>query len=116
MGINGLGATLPLLVMSMVIFTFGEMISMPVSSGYMASLAPEEMRGRYQGVMSITWSLATIVGPALGLIGYHFSPPALWAGVMVASLLAALLMLKIGTLSREDGIHSSVAIRVNEGD
>lgn len=93
MGINGLGASLPLLVASMVVFTLGEIISMPVSSGYMASLAPDHMRGRYQGVMSITWSCGTMAGPALGMMGYHFSPPLLWAGVMVVALSSSLLIL-----------------------
>ncbi|MEO5714740.1 MAG: MFS transporter [Luteolibacter sp.] len=111
MGINGLGASLPLLVVSMVVFTIGEMISMPVSSGYMASLAPNEMRGRYQGVMSVTWSSATMVGPSLGLIGYHFSPPLLWAGVMVSALLAALLILATRTVSQDDGIPETAAVR-----
>lgn len=93
MGINTLGATLPLLVVSMVVFTLGEMIAMPVSSGYMASLAPDEMRGRYQGVVSVTWSSATMVGPALGLMLYHINPPVLWISVMGLAILSALLVL-----------------------
>ena len=93
MGINALGATLPLLVFSMAIFTIGEMIALPVSNGYMAGLAPDEMRGRYQGVMSITWSSATMVGPTFGIMLYHFSPPVLWSGVAVLSLVAACLVL-----------------------
>lgn len=110
MGINCLGASLPLLVASMVIFTIGEMISMPVSSGYMASLAPDEMRGRYQGVMSITWGSATMVGPSLGLMAYHFSPPLLWVGVMVSALIAALLMMATRTAKQEDRVMGTVAV------
>ncbi len=93
MGINAAGATWPLLLASMVVFTIGEMIAMPVNSSYMAGLAPDEMRGRYQGVMSITWSSATLVGPALGIMTYQYSPPALWFAVMGLGFLAALLTL-----------------------
>ena len=93
MGINCLGASLPLLVMSMMVFTTGEMISLPVSSGYMAGLAPDEMRGRYQGVMSINWSSGTMVGPALGIMLYHFNPQVLWITVMALALLAATILL-----------------------
>ena len=93
MGINAAGASLSLLVISMTVFTVGEMIAMPVSSGYMAGLAPDEMRGRYQGVMSITWSSATLVGPSLGILAYQFSPPVLWLSVMGLGFLAALLVL-----------------------
>ena len=93
MGLNTLGATLPLLVISMVVFTIGEMIALPINSGYMASLAPDEMRGRYQGVMSITWSSATMVGPTLGIMLYHFSPPVLWVSIMGLAFVSAFLVL-----------------------
>jgi len=92
MGINAAGASLPLLVTSMTVFTLGEMIAMPVSSGYMASLAPDAMRGRYQGVMSITWSSATLVGPSLGIMTYQFNPPVLWISIMGLGFLAAALV------------------------
>ncbi len=77
----------------MIVFTIGEMIAMPVNNGYMASLAPDEMRGRYQGVMSVTWSSATMFGPSLGLLLYHANPPLLWISVMGLSFVAASLAL-----------------------
>ena len=93
MGLNAFGATLPLLVVSMVVFTAGEKVALPVNSGYMAALAPDEMRGRYQGVISISWSVATMVGPAFGIALYQYSPPLLWVATLVMSLAAAGLML-----------------------
>ncbi|MEO5916688.1 MAG: MFS transporter [Luteolibacter sp.] len=106
MGINSLGATLPLLIVSMAVFTIGEMIALPVSNGYMASLAPDEMRGRYQGVMSITWSSATMVGPTLGILLYHFNPQVLWMAITGLSFVAASLVLasqwKAGRVEQED--------------
>lgn len=93
MGINAFGATLPLLIFSMSVFTIGEMIAMPVSNSHMAGLAPDEMRGRYQGVISITWSSATMVGPSFGIMLFHFSPPVLWGSVVGVSVAAAGLML-----------------------
>lgn len=93
MGLNALGATLSLLVISMVVFTIGEMIALPISSSYMAALAPDEMRGRYQGVMALTWSAATMLGPSIGLALYGNSPALLWIGTMAISCLAAVMML-----------------------
>lgn len=93
MGLNILGASLPLLVVSMVVFTIGEMIALPVNSSYMASLAPDEMRGRYQGVVSMTWSSAAMVAPTLGIMLYHFSPTILWGLVMGLAFLSAFLAL-----------------------
>lgn len=93
MGLNALGATVPLLVASMAILTLGEMISFPISNGYLASLAPDEMRGRYQGVMAMTWSLATMVGPSGGIALYQLSPVCLWLVTGSLALVAAGLML-----------------------
>lgn len=93
MGLNAFGATLTLLVVSMLVFTIGEMIALPVSSSYLASLAPDEMRGRYQGVMSITWSSAVMVAPYFGLTLYQYSPMILWLMMVGIAGLAAALML-----------------------
>jgi len=93
MGLNALGASLTLLVISMIVFTIGEMIALPISSSHMAALAPDEMRGRYQGVMALTWSAATMLGPSMGLALYDSSPALLWICTMVISCLAAFMML-----------------------
>ncbi len=92
MGLNGLGANAFFLITSMIVFTTGEMISLPVNNSYMASLAPDEMRGRYQGVMSITWASATMLGPPLGVALYEFSPGILWIVIMAMSFAAAAMM------------------------
>ena len=94
--INVFGASVSILLISMVIFTVGEMISLPVGHSYMASLAPEDMRGRYMGVLSIAWSSATMIGPAAGVALYQFSPPVLWVVVFMVSCLAALAVLALG--------------------
>ena len=93
MGLNALGANLPMLIASMVVFTIGEMIALPVNNSYLSNLAPDEMRGRYQGVMSITWSSATMIGPPLGITLYQSNPQMLWMVIMGMSFIAALLML-----------------------
>jgi MFS family permease len=93
MGLNALGASLPMLVISMIIFTAGEMVALPVANSYIAGLAPDEMRGRYQGISSISWSCATMTGPALGIALWQFSPALLWMATLIASATAAILML-----------------------
>ena len=101
MGMNALGASLPLLISSMIVFTIGEMIALPVGNSYIAGLAPDEMRGRYQGVSSISWSSATMIGPSLGITLWQFSPAFLWFGTLVASGTAAVLMLATRRYVRE---------------
>ena len=96
MGLNFFGATLSMLAINMVVFTFGEMISSPVASSYLAGLAPDEMRGRYQGVISIAWSSATMLGPSLGLGLYQFNPGFLWITITLFGLSAAAMILNSG--------------------
>ncbi|MDF1826466.1 MAG: MFS transporter [Verrucomicrobiales bacterium] len=65
---------------ALIIFTVGEMISMPVSGAYISELAPEDMRGRYNGVIGLTWHFGHAVAPGLGLLLYQTNPAALWWG------------------------------------
>ncbi len=76
---------------SIVIMTIGELILMPTSSAYVASLAPADMRGRYMSVAGLTWSAAAGIAPILG--GYlndHVAPVATWYGGFVVGLFGIL--------------------------
>ncbi|MEM1296626.1 MAG: MFS transporter, partial [Verrucomicrobiota bacterium] len=77
---------------AMFIFTIGEMISMPVQGAYVSQLAPEKMRGRFNGAIGTAWSGANIVGPVLGLwlLGYGFGT--LCTVILCLSIGSAILM------------------------
>jgi MFS family permease len=90
---NALTRTLPLLVLTVVLFTLGEMVSMPVSGAYVADLAPAHQRGLYMGTYGLVWSVAFICGPSLGMWLFSVSPLALWCGCGLLGLLAAGLIL-----------------------
>lgn len=92
-GMNALGGTTAVYIAAMTVFTFGEMISLPVGAAYVAELAPAELRGRYMGANGLTWASALIVGPSLGMALFAWSPNALWiasaaCGVIAAGILA----------------------------
>ena len=73
-----LAHTVPALTGCMIVFTLGEMVAMPVSSAYIAGLAPPHMRGRYLGAFGLTWACGLIVGPAIGMKLFALEPSALW--------------------------------------
>ena len=99
--LNAFATTLPALVCVMLVFTLGEMISMPVSAAYVADLAPVEMRGRYMGAYGLTWAVALIFGPALGLMLFQYHPPVLWVCCGGLGLLAACVILgRTGEMGR----------------
>ncbi len=82
--LNYFARTVPALAACILLFTLGEMVTMPMASAYIANLAPAHMRGRYLGVSALTWSVALIIGPGLGMklfgsirrcIGWRAAPP-----------------------------------------
>jgi MFS family permease len=89
-GLFAFARTVPALFACAFIFTLGEMCSMPVSSAYIADLAPAGLRGGYMGTYGLTWALGLILGPALGMKLFTWHPVALWtAGATLGALAAA---------------------------
>src|SRR5580765_2154570 len=91
-GSNALQRTIPLLVLTTVIFTFGEMISMPVASAYVADLAPGDQRGLYMGTYGLVWSVASIFGPSLGMLLFSINHTALWLACAGLGIIASAII------------------------
>lgn len=78
---------------TVVVWTFGEMILFPSSSAYVADLAPAEKRGVYMGLYVMTFSIAFMIGPWVGVaILERFGATALWSGTLVCGCLAAAII------------------------
>ncbi|MFE0652764.1 MDR family MFS transporter [Streptomyces sp. NPDC059534] len=75
---------------TVVVWTVGEMIHVPTNAAATARLAPEHARGRYQGVMGMSWAVAGFVAPiGAGLIVDGPGPDVLWAVTAAIGVLAA---------------------------
>jgi MFS family permease len=85
--------SLPLLVLMIVVWTFGEMIESPVASAIAADRAPPHARGRYQSAFGSMFGMAWILGPTLGTLVYAENPSALWVACGVLGAVAALISL-----------------------
>lgn len=89
-GLTGAADTLPLYVASIVIWTLGEIVMAPVAPALVSRLAPEQLRGVYQGIYHGAWGLALLVGPAAGgLVFERLGEATLWNGCLAAGLIAA---------------------------
>ncbi len=89
-GAMGVAKTVGPLVVTVAIWTFGEMITFPVGTAYMADLAPRGRMGEYMGAYSSTFSLSVIIGPWAGTAALdRFGSVATWTGVLVCGLVAA---------------------------
>lgn len=69
---TGLGAPLAYVAATVVVWSFGEMLSMPISSGLVANRADERSRGRYMGLYLLAFSLAFVVAPVIGTRIYQY--------------------------------------------
>jgi MFS family permease len=69
------------------------MVSAPIAYAYLADIAPEHLRGRYQGLYELSWGIGGVAGPALGAVIFTSSPTGLWAVCGLMGALAATLIL-----------------------
>lgn len=91
-GMNAFARTLPMLALGVFIFTMGEIISAPVTTAYIADLAPTQFRGRYQGAWGLTNALALIIGPNLGMRLFSRNVTVMWLACGVLAFLGAAIM------------------------
>jgi predicted MFS family arabinose efflux permease len=65
--------------LTVAVWTFGEMLSMPLVTALIAGRADDSPRGRYLGLNSFAFSLAFIVAPVVGTAIYDgLGPDAVW--------------------------------------
>ncbi len=91
--LTGVASGIPMLAMTVVIWTMGEMVYAPVTGAFVTGLAPERFRGRYMGLFHSTWSLGMLLGPVMGTWLYERSPNYLWGFCMLVGTASVLLAL-----------------------
>ncbi|GLW35556.1 MDR family MFS transporter [Actinoplanes regularis] len=76
--------------LTVVIWTLGEMLQSPSNAATVAALSPSALRGRYQGLNSLSWSIGTALAPVLGgLVLQGPGSTTLWIGCFAVCALAA---------------------------
>ncbi|GAA0543506.1 MFS transporter [Paractinoplanes ferrugineus] len=90
----GLGAfanTAWFFALTVVIWTLGEMLQSPSNAATVAALSPASLRGRYQGLNSLSWSAGTALAPIVGgFTQEHLGDTALWSGCFGVGALVAI--------------------------
>lgn len=94
-------------VVGLGLFGLGETLWAPVAPALVNDLAREDVRGRYNALQGMTWTVGSIVGPATAgmLIGHDL--PHVWVACVVGgTALAALLFLDLRRhlTDAEDGL------------
>jgi MFS family permease len=102
-----------LVVVGLGMFGLGETLWAPLAPAIVNDLAVEELRGRYNALQGMTWTIAMIIGPALSglLIGNglaHLWVVATVGGTAVAAVL--FLTLRRHLTPAQDGIDPQVVL------
>jgi MFS family permease len=96
-GLNALADTAWFYGLAVLVWTLGEMLNSPSNSATNAELSPADLRGRYQGVFSLSWSAASFAAPILGAVVLQYlGNTALWLGCLGLSGVVAVLHLRAG--------------------
>lgn len=89
-GSTALATNLPLFVLSVAIWTLGEIAATSVGPTIIADLSPVDLRGLYQGIFGAAWGLAFFVGPILGGWVYeNRGSDALWLACLITGVVIA---------------------------
>ncbi|MDD9377128.1 MFS transporter [Streptomyces sp. ZAF1911] len=96
--LTGLADSVTGYVVSVVVWSLGEVAVAGIAASLVADLAPADARGRYQGAFSWTWGTARFSALTLGVALYTgVGAAALWWGALVLGLLAAVATLGLRT-------------------
>lgn len=96
--LTGLADSVTGYVVSVVVWSLGEVAVAGIAASVVADLAPADARGRYQGAFSWTWGMARFSALTLGVALYTgVGAAALWWGALVLGLLAAVATLGLRT-------------------
>ncbi|GAA2387124.1 MFS transporter [Streptomyces glaucosporus] len=104
-GLTAFAGSVGAYALTICVWTLGEMVNAPTQTGLVTRLAPAHGRGRYQGMYTLSWSVAALVAPLVGgVVLDHGGPETLWGLSAVVGAVAAvgyLVLLRVS--ARGDG-------------
>ncbi len=115
-GMYGFVSAYLMFMVAMAIITIGEMVIIPVAQAYVGEAAPEDMRGRYSGVMGFSWMIPWMIGPLLaGLIMDNGDPNWVWYRSAILGLIATLGFLWLRKSHDKDWTPAKQATELKTG-
>ncbi|MGW8975271.1 MDR family MFS transporter [Streptomyces platensis] len=110
-GLTALAGSVAMYAVAVTVWTLGEIINSPTQMGLVVRLSPLHGRGRYQGMYTLSWSVASLVAPlAGGVVIDQYGADVLWAGCAAVGTVAAVgYGLLLRGLPEEEGGTGKVA-------
>jgi len=109
-GFTALASTLPFYMVSVAIWTIGEIAGTAVGPAIIADLSPPDLRGLYQGVFGSAWGLAFFFGPlAGGWIFQHLGKNTLWIACLILGIILAFCFLLLSKKAKQAKMSAQVS-------
>ncbi|MFE0255533.1 MDR family MFS transporter [Streptomyces sp. NPDC059010] len=89
-GLTAFAGSVGVFALTVCVWTLGEMLNAPTQTGLVVRLSPAHGRGRYQGMYTLSWSVAALVAPLMsGYVIDHYGAEWLWGLCAVVGTVAA---------------------------
>ncbi|MGP2436679.1 MDR family MFS transporter [Streptomyces sp. JW3] len=89
-GLTAFAGSVGVFALTVCVWTLAEVVNAPTQTGLVVRLSPAHGRGRYQGMYSMSWSVAALVAPLMsGFVIDRFGAAWLWGMCAVIGTLAA---------------------------
>ncbi|MDL2078842.1 MFS transporter [Streptomyces sp. GXMU-J15] len=88
-GLTAFAGSVGVFTLTVCVWTIGEMINAPTQSGLIVRLSPAHGRGRYQGMYTMSWAVASLVAPLMsGYVIDQYGADWLWGACAVIGTVA----------------------------
>ncbi|MFE9725371.1 MDR family MFS transporter [Streptomyces sp. NPDC005794] len=89
-GLTAFAGSVGVYALTVCVWTLAEIVNAPTQTGIVVQLSPAHGRGRYQGVYTMSWSVAALVAPLMsGFVIDHYGAAWLWGTCAVLGTVAA---------------------------
>ncbi|WP_326704445.1 MFS transporter [Streptomyces cyaneofuscatus] len=90
-GLTAFAGSVAVYALTVCVWTLAEIVNAPTQTGLVVQLSPAQGRGRYQGMYTMSWSVAALVAPLMsGFVIDHYGAAWLWGACAVIGTVAAL--------------------------
>ncbi|MEV6422306.1 MFS transporter [Streptomyces sp. NPDC051662] len=88
-GLTAFAGSIAVYALTVCVWTLAEIVNAPTQTGLVVRLSPVHGRGRYQGMYTMSWSVAALVAPLMsGLVIDRFGAAWLWGTCAVLGTVA----------------------------
>jgi predicted MFS family arabinose efflux permease len=90
-GLTAFAGSVGVFALTVCVWTLAEIVNAPTQTGLVVQLSPTHGRGRYQGMYTLSWSLAALIAPLMsGVVIDRFGAEWLWGLCALVGTVAGL--------------------------